>query len=193
MYIIAGLGNPGKEYSGTRHNAGFIVVDAISEKYGIAVTEKKHKALIGKGVMDGNKVILVKPQTFMNLSGESLREVMDYYKADSESELIVIYDDIALPPGDIRVRKRGSAGGHNGMKNIIANLGTQDYIRVRMGVGEKPPRTDLKDWVLGHMGQEDREAFSGAVESALEAILTIMEKGADEAMNRFNKKVGGEV
>ncbi|MBP5153367.1 MAG: aminoacyl-tRNA hydrolase [Lachnospiraceae bacterium] len=193
MYIIAGLGNPGKEYSGTRHNAGFIVVDAISEKYGIAVTEKKHKALIGKGVMDGNKVILVKPQTFMNLSGESLREVMDYYKADPESELIVIYDDIALPPGDIRVRKRGSAGGHNGMKNIIANLGTQDYIRVRMGVGEKPPRTDLKDWVLGHMGQEDREAFSGAVESALEAILTIMEKGADEAMNRFNKKVGGEV
>ena len=193
MYIIAGLGNPGKEYSGTRHNAGFIVVDAISEKYGIAVTEKKHKALIGKGVMDGNKVILVKPQTFMNLSGESLRAVMDYYKADPESELIVIYDDIALPPGDIRVRKRGSAGGHNGMKNIIANLGTQDYIRVRMGVGEKPPRTDLKDWVLGHMGQEDREAFSGAVESALEAILTIMEKGADEAMNRFNKKVGGEV
>ena len=168
-------------------------MDAISEKYGIAVTEKKHKALIGKGVMDGNKVILVKPQTFMNLSGESLREVMDYYKADPESELIVIYDDIALPPGDIRVRKRGSAGGHNGMKNIIANLGTQDYIRVRMGVGEKPPRTDLKDWVLGHMGQEDREAFSGAVESALEAILTIMEKGADEAMNRFNKKVGGEV
>ena len=193
MYIIAGLGNPGKEYSGTRHNAGFIVLDAISEKYGIAVTEKKHKALIGKGVMEGQKVILVKPQTFMNLSGESLREVMDYYKADPASELIVIYDDIALPPGDIRVRKRGSAGGHNGMKNIIANLGTQDYLRVRMGVGEKPPRMDLKDWVLGHMSGEDREAFETAVSNAVEAVVTIMEKGADEAMNRFNKKVGGEV
>nr|MCR5311293.1 aminoacyl-tRNA hydrolase [Lachnospiraceae bacterium] len=155
MYIIAGLGNPGREYAGTRHNAGFMAIDELASRFGIDVSEKKHKGLIGKGVIEGNKVILLKPQTYMNSSGESLREAVDYYKIDPEEELIVIYDDISLNPGDIRVRKQGSAGGHNGMKSIIAHLGTQGYTRVRIGIGEKPPRMDLADWVLGHLTGDD--------------------------------------
>ena len=137
MYIIAGLGNPGKEYAGSRHNVGFMTLDELADRYNIDVREKAHKALIGKGMIEGNKVILVKPQTYMNLSGESIRSVMDYYKTEP-SEFIVIYDDISLEPGQIRIRKKGSAGGHNGIKNIIAHLGTQEFPRIRIGVGEKP-------------------------------------------------------
>ena len=138
MFIIAGLGNPGKDYKNTRHNIGFDVIDLIAERHNISVIEKKHKAIIGKGVIDGYKVILVKPQTYMNLSGESLREIIDYYKVDPQSELIVISDDISLNPGNIRIRKKGSAGGHNGLKNIIAHLGHDSFHRIKMGVGEKP-------------------------------------------------------
>lgn len=192
MIIIAGLGNPGKEYAGTRHNAGFTVLDRLAEKYGINVSEKKHKGLIGKGTIEGNKVVLLKPQTYMNLSGESIREAVDYYKIDPEEELIVIYDDISLSPGDIRVRKRGSAGGHNGMKNIIAMLGTQDYIRIRVGIGEKPARMDLKDWVLGHFAGEDATAVEEATKEAVAAVETVLCAGADEAMNRYNHKVKNE-
>ncbi len=132
MYIIAGLGNPGKEYAGSRHNVGFMTLDELADRYNIDVREKAHKALIGKGMIEGNKVILVKPQTYMNLSGESIRSVMDYYKTEP-SEFIVIYDDISLEPGQIRIRKKGSAGGHNGIKNIIAHLGTQEFPRIRIG------------------------------------------------------------
>jgi peptidyl-tRNA hydrolase, PTH1 family len=138
MYIIAGLGNPGKEYENTRHNIGFDVIDRLAEEENIAVMESKHKALIGKGYVAGQKVILAKPQTFMNLSGESIREIVDYYKVDDTSELIVISDDISLDVGQIRIRKKGSAGGHNGLKNIIKMLGHDTFTRVRMGVGEKP-------------------------------------------------------
>ncbi|MBO7358003.1 MAG: aminoacyl-tRNA hydrolase [Lachnospiraceae bacterium] len=188
MYIIAGLGNPGKEYENTRHNAGFMAIDALADAYNISVSEKKHKGLIGKGVIEGHKVVLVKPQTFMNLSGECLRPVCDYYKADPATELIVIYDDINLSVGGIRVRKKGSAGGHNGMKSIIANMDTEDFHRVRVGVGEKPPRMDLADWVLGHFKKEDAEPLKEAIDKAKEAVLLLLNGEADEAMNRFNRK-----
>ena len=148
MFIIVGLGNPSKEYEGTRHNAGFEVIDRIADKYNISVDTKKHRALIGKGIIGGQKVILAKPQTFMNLSGESVRSLLDYYKVDEEQEFIVIYDDISLDNGQIRIRAKGSAGGHNGIKNIIAHLGGQVFPRVKVGVGEKPSKYDLADYVL---------------------------------------------
>ena len=134
MFIIAGLGNPKKEYENTRHNVGFEVIDALADHYGIRVIDRKHRALVGKGVIEGQKVLLAKPLTYMNLSGESLREIIDYYKEDPETQLLVICDDISLDVGQLRIRKKGSAGGHNGLKNIIANLGTQDFMRLRVGV-----------------------------------------------------------
>lgn len=185
MYIIAGLGNPGKQYEGTRHNAGFMTLDVLADRYHIDVGEKAHKALIGKGVIEGNKVILVKPQTFMNLSGESIRSVLDYYKADP-SEFIVIYDDISLEPGTLRIRKKGSAGGHNGIKNIIAHLGTQEFPRVRVGVGAKPPRMDLADYVLGHFPKAEWELMTQAFEDGASAAVAMITEGIDAAMNHFN-------
>lgn len=189
MYIIAGLGNPGKEYENTRHNVGFDVIDVLAEKYNISVLELKHKAMIGKGYIDGQKVILVKPLTYMNLSGESIRPIVDYYKSDAEQELIVISDDISLPPGQLRVRKKGSAGGHNGLKNIIKMLGTENFQRIRMGVGEKPKNYDLADWVLGHFTKEDRSAIDEAADKAVRAVEMIMRGDVDHAMNEFNRKV----
>lgn len=189
MIIIVGLGNPGREYQGTRHNAGFMVIDALAEKYGIDVAEKKHKGLIGKGTIEGKKVILAKPQTFMNSSGECLRELFDYYKPDVTTELIVVYDDITLDVGGLRVRKKGSAGGHNGMKSIIAHLGTEEFLRIRVGIGEKPPRMDLADWVLGHFHKEDIEKLNDAISEAVDAVAMLVNEEADEAMNRYNRKV----
>lgn len=194
MYIIVGLGNPGKEYEGTRHNVGFLVLEKLAAKENISVLEKKHKAIIGKGMVAGVKCVLAKPQTYMNLSGESVRQLIDYYKVDETSELIVISDDISLEPGQIRIRKKGSAGGHNGLKNIIANLGHDSFIRVKMGVGEKPRGWDLVDYVLGRFSKSDREAVEEAADRAVEAIRTIIADGPDAAMNRFNavKKPSGE-
>lgn len=186
MYVIVGLGNPGKEYVNTRHNVGFRVVDAIADKYHIAVTEKKHKALIGKGVVEGEKVILVKPQTYMNLSGESVREVIDYYKVDEKEELIVIFDDISLDVGKIRIRKKGSAGGHNGIKNIIAHLGHDTFRRIKMGVGDKPKGYDLADYVLGNFSAEDNRLMQESIGKAVEALTVIMSDGPDKAMNLYN-------
>ena len=188
MYIIAGLGNPGKEYEKTRHNAGFMVIDAIADKAGIKVNEKKHKALIGKGSFAGEKVVLVKPQTYMNLSGESIREVVDYYKADPESELIVISDDIDLDVGQLRIRPKGSAGGHNGLKNIISHLGSEVFTRIRVGVGAKRVGGDLVSHVLGSIDKKDMEAFEEAIENAAAAAQTIIESGTETAMNKFNTK-----
>ena len=190
MYVIAGLGNPGREYEGTRHNVGFMTLDALADKYNIDVREKAFKGLIGKGVIEGNKVILVKPQTYMNLSGECIRQVMDYYKVDP-SEFIVIYDDISLVPGGIRIRKKGSAGGHNGIKNIIAHLGTQEFPRVRIGVGEKPARMDLADYVLGHFSAEEKKIMEQAVKEAADAVCEIVSEGIDKAMNDHNAKKEG--
>lgn len=189
MYIIVGLGNPGKEYQNTRHNIGFDVIDFIAQQESIDVLEKKHKALIGKGHIAGQKCILAKPQTFMNLSGESVRALIDYYKADETCELIVISDDISLDVGQLRIRKKGSAGGHNGLKNIIAHMGHDNFVRIKMGVGEKPKGYDLADYVLGHFGSTERKLMDEAAKRAAEAIAMIIEQDADAAMNRYNRKV----
>ena len=188
MFIIAGLGNPTKEYEHTRHNVGFDTIDCIADQYGISINEKKHKALVGKGMIEGQKVILLKPQTFMNLSGESIRAALDFYKIDEKDELIVIYDDISLPPGQLRIRKKGSAGGHNGIKNIIAHLGHDTFMRIKVGVGEKPAGYDLADYVLGHFSKDDRAIMEDAFKEATEAVKMMLTDGPDAAMNAFNKK-----
>lgn len=192
MYIIAGLGNPGKEYENTRHNAGFNVIDALAEKYNIGVSEKAHKALVGKGYIEGTKVILVKPQTYMNNSGESLREITDYYKVDPENELIVIYDDISLNVGMLRIRDKGSAGGHNGIKSIISHLGTQTFLRIKVGVGDKIPEMDLADHVLGHFSKEDKEVMKGSFDKARDAAVMLLSGDVEKAMNVYNRKVTNE-
>lgn len=188
MYIVAGLGNPGKKYENTRHNIGFMVIDEAAEKYDIRFTEKKHKAVIGKGMIGGEKVILVKPQTFMNLSGESIREIIDYYKIEDQTELIVISDDISLDVGAIRIRKKGSAGGHNGLKNIILHLGHDEFQRIRVGVGNKPAEYDLIDYVLGNFDKEEQKLLTESISEAAEAIGVMIKDGPDVAMNQFNKK-----
>ena len=188
MYIIAGLGNPKREYDNTRHNIGFALIDALADQYNISVMDMKHKALTGKGMINGQKVILVKPLTFMNLSGESIRPIVDYYKIDVSTELIVISDDISLPPGQIRVRKKGSAGGHNGLKNIIQHLGSEEFQRIRIGVGEKPAGYDLADYVLGHFLKEEQPLIREGIEKAMKAATMMLEGDVDRAMNEFNRK-----
>ncbi len=188
MYVIAGLGNPTKQYEKTRHNVGFCVIDYLSKKYEIPVKQAGFKGLYGSGYIEGQKVVLLKPQTFMNLSGESIRTVTDFYKIDPEEELIVVYDDISLHPGQLRVRGKGSAGGHNGMKNIILHLGGQKFPRVKVGVGEKPPGYDLADYVLSHFSREDQKVMNRAFEEAGAAVVSIMTEGIDMAMNKFNGK-----
>lgn len=185
MYIIAGLGNPTKEYEKTRHNVGFEVLDRIAKEYDIDVSTAKHKALCGKGMIEGEKVVLVKPQTYMNLSGESLREVSVFYKVEPEN-IIILYDDIALDVGKLRVRPKGSAGGHNGIKSIIANLGTENFPRVRVGVGEKPKQMDLAAYVLGRFSKSEAEIMDEAYDKACKAVATIIREGVDSAMNKFN-------
>ena len=188
MYIIVGLGNPKKEYDNTRHNIGFDVIDALADMGRIGMTEKKHKAIIGKGIIGGRKVILAKPQTYMNLSGESVRELMDYYKIDETMELIVISDDISLDVGQLRIRKKGSAGGHNGLKNIILHLGHDNFQMIKMGVGEKPKNYDLADYVLGHFSKEERVIMNDSISDACKAIEMMINDDTDGAMNLFNKK-----
>lgn len=185
MYIIAGLGNPGKEYEGSRHNAGFMTIDALADRYHIEVKERAHRAYIGKGMIEGQKVILIKPQTYMNLSGESIRSIMDYYKVELEN-LIVIFDDISLEPGQLRIRKKGSAGGHNGIKSIIAHLGTQEFARIKVGVGAKPPKMDLADYVLGHFSKGEQQMMEQAYQDGAAAAAAMMAEGIDNAMNRYN-------
>ncbi len=188
MYIIVGLGNPSREYENTRHNVGFDVIDALAEKEGIRVLEKKYKAVVGKGNIAGNAAVLAKPQTYMNLSGESVRELVSFYKAEEKTQLIVVSDDVSLDLGQIRIRKKGSAGGHNGLKNIIANLGHDEFIRVRMGVGKKPEHYDLVNYVLGHFTKEERKVMDAAAGEAAQAIEVILSEGPEAAMNRFNRK-----
>lgn len=187
MFIIAGLGNPGKRYENTRHNVGFDAIDELVDRYRIPSSGVSHKAMYGKGMIEGQKVILAKPLTFMNLSGEAIRGLVDYYKIDPEEELLVIYDDISLEPGNIRIRKKGSAGGHNGIKSIIAQLGTQNFQRIRIGVGEKPKNWDLADYVLGTFAREDRALVDEAIGHAADAAALIVQGKIDEAMNRYNR------
>ena len=187
MLIIAGLGNPGREYENTRHNAGFMVLDALADKLGADISERKHKALCGKAVIGGQKVILLKPQTYMNSSGESIRAAADYYKVAPE-DILVIYDDISLAPGQLRIRAKGSAGGHNGIKSIIAHLGTQEFPRVKVGIGENPPRMDLADYVLGHFSEGEKRIMADAVKEAADAVCEIVNMGIEQAMNDHNRK-----
>ena len=189
MFVIVGLGNPTAQYEGTRHNAGFDVIDVLAEKYNISVDARKCRAFCGKGVIAGQKVLLVKPQTYMNLSGESVGGIVNYYKIDPESDLLVIYDDISLDVGQLRIRKKGSAGGHNGIKSIIAHLGTTVLPRIKVGVGEKPKNYDLADYVLGHFSKQERELMEEGYEHASDAVEQIVQGEIEAAMNVFNKKV----
>ena len=189
MFVIVGLGNPTAQYEGTRHNAGVDVIDVLAEKYNISVDARKCRAFCGKGVIAGQKVLLVKPQTYMNLSGESVGGIVNYYKIDPESDLLVIYDDISLDVGQLRIRKKGSAGGHNGIKSIIAHLGTTVFPRIKVGVGEKPKNYDLADYVLGHFSKQERELMEEGYEHASDAVEQIVQGEIEAAMNVFNKKV----
>lgn len=186
MYIVAGLGNPGKKYEDTRHNMGFSAIDALAEKYGINVNKIKFRALVGEGRIAGQKVLLVKPQTYMNLSGESVREIMDFYKADPR-ELIVIYDDIDIPAGTIRLRKKGSAGTHNGMRNILQHIKTEEFPRIRVGIGPSSGKTEnLINYVIGGISRSEKELLSGSAVKAAESAACIIEKGIEKAMNEYN-------
>ena len=186
MFLIAGLGNPGRQYEKTRHNMGFDTIDELIERHRIPQGGIAHKAMYGKGMIAGEKVLAVKPLTYMNLSGEAIREYVNYYKMDPETELIVIYDDIDLDPGQIRIRKKGSAGGHNGIKSIIAQIGTQNFYRVKVGVGAKPKGWDLADYVLGRFSSEERELVDKAICDAADAVEMILKDGIEAAMNHYN-------
>ncbi|MBE3592099.1 MAG: aminoacyl-tRNA hydrolase [Thermoanaerobacter sp.] len=183
MYIIAGLGNPGEEYEGTRHNVGFMVIDALSKKLGIEVSRLKFKSLMGEGHFKGEKVILLKPQTFVNSSGEALYDAVNFYKIPLEN-VIVIYDDKDLDVGKIRIRKKGSSGGHNGMKSIIYLLNSEEFPRIRIGIGK--PQEDLVSHVLGKFEESEKKLIDETVIKAADAVIDIIENGIEHAMSKFN-------
>lgn len=189
MYLIAGLGNPGREYVGTRHNVGFEVADAVCAKYDIKLNKEKFRAIFGNGFIGGEKVIIAKPQTYMNLSGESIREIADWYGIEDD-RIIIVYDDISLPVGTLRIREKGSAGGHNGIKNIIYQLRTDVFPRIKIGMGA-PEHSDfdLKDYVLGHFSKEEAEILTKVAIRAVYAIEEIIKEGAKSAMNKYNGAV----
>ena len=183
MFLIVGLGNPGREYENTRHNIGFAAMDVLAEKYNIDVNRTKFKGEYGEGFINGNKVILLKPYTFMNLSGESVREAIDFYKL-TEEEVLIIYDDISLELGRLRIREKGSAGGHNGIKSIINHMGTDVFTRIKIGVGA--PKGDLVNHVLGRFSKEEVNILKQTLDAVTEATAEIIDNGAKEAMNKFN-------
>jgi PTH1 family peptidyl-tRNA hydrolase len=190
MYIIVGLGNPGKRYENTKHNIGFITLDYLAGKHDIKINKIKHKALVGEGMISGQKVLLVKPQTYMNLSGNSVRELMEYYKADIE-KLVVIYDDVDISMGRLRIRKKGSAGTHNGMRSIIYDIQDDGFPRIRIGIGADR-KMPLAGYVLGGFGKEESKLMEDAVERAAKAIECMLEKGIDIAMGEYNVKPSAE-
>ena len=185
MFLIVGLGNPGVEYAATRHNIGFDMITYLSDKYNIPVNSREGKALVGKGILAGEKVMLAQPQTYMNLSGERVRALMDYYKIDIE-DLLVIYDDISLDVGQIRMRGKGSAGGHNGIKSIIQHTGTQEFARIKIGVGQKPEGGDLVKHVLGRFSREEDGMFRDVFALAEEGLLAWLQEDMKSAMNKVN-------
>ncbi len=188
MYLIAGLGNPGKQYEMTRHNIGFHTIDYIADKLGIKVTKLKYKAIWGEGNINGHKVLLVKPQTYMNLSGDSICEFQKFYKIPVEN-IIIISDDIDLPVGKLRIRQKGSAGGHNGLKSIIARLGSENFRRVRIGVGAPTHEDyDLADFVLGRFQKDEIPVLEDVIVKADKAVAEIVSRGVESAMNKFNSK-----
>ena len=185
MYLIVGLGNPEKDYNNTRHNMGFHTINKLAKQYKIEVTKNKFKSLYGTGIIEGEKVILLKPQTFMNLSGESIKEVMQFYKIEIE-QLIVIYDDIDIDPGFIKIRKVGGPGTHNGMKSVIKELNTKNFKRVRVGLGMPDKKEDLIEYVIGAIADEDKQKLDKGTDLAKQAIIEIIENGIDVAMNKLN-------
>ncbi len=187
MYIIVGLGNPTDKYRATRHNIGWDAITRLSDDYRIALDTKKHKALCGKGFIEGEKVVLAQPLTYMNLSGESVRELVDFYKV-SPQEVIVIYDDISLEVGQLRIRKKGSAGGHNGIKSIISHLGTDEFPRIKVGVGDKPKDWDLADYVLSRFSPQEQPTIREALKDTSDACKMILTAGTEPAMNQYNRK-----
>ena len=186
-YLIVGLGNIGAEYHETRHNIGFMVLDALAKASNIVFKDGRYGATATLS-LKGKQLILLKPSTYMNLSGESIRSIVEYYKIDPEEELLVIYDDISLGIGQLRIRAKGSAGGHNGIKNIIAHLGGQVFPRIKVGVGEKPPKYDLADYVLGHFSKAEQELMSEGYDNAVKAVELIVSDQMSEAMNEYNRK-----
>lgn len=185
MKIIVGLGNPGKEYEKTRHNTGFMVLDKLSDKFNIEIKKEKNKALIGTGEINGEKVMLVKPQTFMNLSGEAIRPLIDFYKEDVEN-IIVIFDDIDLEIGQIRIKERGSAGTHNGMKSVITHLGTEKFKRIKVGIGKPKENMDLIGHVLGKFSDDEFKTLENSMNNAVEATIMIVKNEVSKAMNTYN-------
>lgn len=187
LFIIIGLGNPGKRYESTRHNVGFETVEYLSAKHKVRIAKIKHKALIGDGVIKGKRALLVKPQTFMNASGESVREIAEWYGIPRRN-LILVHDDVDLPLGRLRVRARGSAGTHNGMRSVIYHLQDDFFPRVKIGIGEAPENWELADYVLGRFGPEERKLIDGCIIEAAEAVEAILADGVEAAMNTFNGK-----
>lgn len=191
MRIIAGLGNPGREYAHTRHNAGFKLIDELACRYRIEMNEKKHKAICGRGMIEGHKVLLMKPQTYMNRSGESIRAAMDFYKLMPE-DIIVVFDDISLDAGQLRIRTKGSAGGHNGIKSVIAHLGSMDFSRLKIGVGGKPEGYDLADYVLSGFGRREEKLLALACDRGIDALGLMLRGETDRAMNLYNTRIQTE-
>lgn len=185
MYIVVGLGNPGLKYESTRHNVGFMTIDKLAEEYGIDVKRSKFKSLVGEGNICGEKVILVKPQTYMNESGRAVLDLMNFYKIDMEN-LIVVLDDIDIQFGTIRVKRKGSAGSHNGLKSIIYQIGRDDFPRIKIATGKKPPRMDLADFVLSKFSKDEKKVIEEETTAAKEAVIDIIDKGIDDTMNKFN-------
>lgn len=187
MYIIVGLGNPGRKYTATRHNVGFDAITRLSDDYNISLNIKKHKAICGKGYIEGVKVLLAQPQTYMNLSGESVRDMVDFYKVQAQN-IIVIYDDVDLDVGQLRIRREGSAGGHNGIKSIISHLKSKDFPRVRIGIGKKPAEWDLADYVLSKFSDRENNIIREGIKKSSDAVKTIITSDIDKAMNIYNRK-----
>ena len=187
FYCIVGLGNPGRQYEETKHNVGFKVIDRLAEKYDIKVDKFKNKAFVGDGTIRNNRVLLVKPQTYMNLSGESVREIVNFYKIPQE-RFVVIFDDTSLPCGSVRIREKGSHGGHNGIRNIIDQMGTDQFYRIKVGIGEKPSGWDLADYVLGKFNEDDLPAMDEGMDKAVKGVELMLSRGIAEAANRVNQK-----
>ncbi len=185
MYLIVGLGNPEEEYSNTRHNMGFNTINKLAKQYNIEINKSKFKSLYGNGIIEKEKVILLKPQTYMNLSGTAIKEVMDFYKINKE-ELIIIYDDIDIEPGIIKIRKKGGPGTHNGMKSVVNEIKTQDFTRVRVGIGMPSNKSDLINYVIGKISKDDIEKLEDGTTKAKDALIEIIKNGVDTAMNKFN-------
>ena len=183
MFLIVGLGNPGKEYAATRHNVGFDAIDSIANRYNVDINRLKFRGMYGEGNIGGSKVILLKPTTFMNLSGESVREVVNFYKIKNEN-IIVIYDDVDLEAGRLRIRSKGSSGGHNGIKSIIYHLGTEEFPRIKIGVGK--PENNMVNHVLGKFSKEDREKVDKCINVCIDATETMIKESTEGAMNKYN-------